>query len=493
MMFNMKPLTLFKRLVLSYLVILMVVIALGVYSTSKLDELRQIIHSISAVDNETKSLAGSLKDSVLSQSALEKKYIVSKDKDFYSEFLSIEKHIQNNFEQIDVLADTIEIKRLIKDARKLYRHYLSAVQEEVDLIEAGREFSQKTYEKIKEELTDDIIRNLDEVIMIADTEIDLKMVMSEQISFQAAGVTVILTIGSAFMAILIAFFNALTINRPISHLIKGTREIANGKFEKHLSIASPPEINELADAFNHMSDRLKEIDDMKADLISRISHELRTPLTVIREAVSLHRECVSTGSEKRQIRLLAIVEEESERLITSVNKILDLSRMEAGMMDYHMEVCNLLPLVENSVSKVAALAERKKISIDVDFDLSLPNACIDAEKIGEVLDNLIGNALKFSPEQGRVSISAKLKDQKLATGNSNQRKQCIEVAVSDNGPGIPEESIDGIFDKFKKLHGKGSGLGLHIARQIVTAHGGDIWVKSDHRNGSTFFFTVPAC
>jgi two-component system, NtrC family, sensor histidine kinase GlrK len=493
MMVDMKQLTLFKRLVLSYLAVLAVVIALGAYSTSKLDELSQIIRSISAVDNETKIVAGRLKDSVLSQSALEKKYVVSGDMDFYSEFLSIEKYIQEDLGQIRVLADTPEKKKRIIDVQKFYDRYLFSVQEVFDLIKAGREFPRETDEKTKEELTDKIIDNLDAVIKIAETDIDRKMEISEQIAFQAAGVTAIITIGSVFMAVLNAFFNALTINRPIFKLIKGAREISEGKFEKHLAIPSPPEINEMAEAFNHMCDRLKEIDEMKADLISRISHELRTPLTVIREAVSLHRDCVSTGSEKRQIRLLTIVEEESERLITAVNRILDLSRMEADMMDYHMEVCSLLPLVKGSVSKVTALAERKKVSIEVDFDHSLPNVCIDDEKICQVLDNLIGNALKFSPEQGKVSIRAALKDKNPAVWTSNQKNQFIEVAVSDTGPGIPEESINSIFDKFKKLHGKGSGLGLHIARQIVTAHGGDIWVKSEHQNGSTFFFTVPVC
>ena len=458
-MFGMKQLTLFKRLVLGYLLILVAVIALGAYSTAKLDELSQIIHAISSVDSETISLADSLKDSVLSQSALEKKYVVSRDKDFYAEFLSIEQYIQKDFEQISALADTREKKKLITNIRKDYDRYLSAVQEEVNLIAADKEFSREIYEKTKEELADDITRNLEAVKKIAEAAMAHKMGMSEQIGFQAAGVTAIITIASVLMAVLIAFFNALTINRPIAHLIKGTREIAGGKFEKHLAIPSPPEINELAEAFNHMCDRLKALDEMKADLISRISHELRTPLTVIREAVSLHRDCISKGSEERQARLLSIVEEESERLITSVNKILDLSRMEAGMMDYHMEVCSLSSLVESSVSKVSALAEKKGVSIEIHLDRSLPHARIDAEKIGDVLDNLIGNALKFSPEQAKVSISAALKHEKPSARAFKQKNKFIEVAVSDTGPGIPEESISGIFDKFKKLHGKGSGLG----------------------------------
>jgi two-component system sensor histidine kinase GlrK len=315
--------------------------------------------------------------------------------------------------------------------------------------------------------------------------------MSGKIGSQASRVAVIITIASVVMAILIAFFNARTINRPIVLLIKGTREIARGKFGKHLKIPSPPEINELADAFNHMCDRLKELDEMKADLISQISHELRTPLAVIREAVSLHFDCISTGSMEKQRRLLGIVGEECERLITSVNKILNLSRMDAGMMDYHFEEFSLSQLIEMSISKIRPIAERKRISLDVNLAGRLPHASIDTEKIGQVLDNLLDNALKFTPEGGKVSIRASLEDRKTSEGYSNNEKGLIEVSVSDTGCGIPEENIQDIFDKFKKLHGKGTGLGLYIAREIVSAHGGDIWLKSEEKKGSTFFFTVP--
>lgn len=256
-------------------------------------------------------------------------------------------------------------------------------------------------------------------------------------------------------------------------------------------IPSPPEINELASAFNLMCDRLKEIDEIKADLISHISHELRTPLAIIREAVSLHLDCISAGSMEKQRRLLGIIGEECERLINSVNKILNLSRMDAGMIDYHMEKSSLSTLIERSASKIRPIAKRKGINLEVNLDGSLPHASIDSEKIGQVLDNLLANALKFTPEGGKVMIGISLKDGKISKRFSSKKKSFIEVSVSDTGCGIPEENIQDVFDKFKKLHGKGTGLGLYIARQIVNAHGGDIWVKSEQKRGSTFSFTVP--
>jgi len=480
----------FKRLILGYLVILLVVIPLGVYSVLKLGQLSRITRSISSIDSETISNANRLIDSVYSQRSFDKKYIVSEDMDFHLQFLEVEKYVRKDLEQIGILMDTAEKKRLIADVKESYDKYLSTVQEEVSLIKIKKKYPSEKYEKAKEDLADGIIRNLEDVIETAKAAIYSKIKMSGKIGSRASRVAAIITILSVIMAILIAFINARTINRPISFLIKGTRDIARGKFEKHLTILSPPEINELADAFNHMCDRLKELDDMKSDLISRISHELRTPLTVIREAVSLHLDCVSQGSVEKQKRLLKIVEEECERLITSVNKILDLSRMEAGMMDYHMEESSLSHLIEMSVSKVRPIAERKRISLEVKLDGNLPHARMDAEKMGEVLDNLLGNALKFTPERGKVLIGASVRDGKRQE-RSSDKNRFIEVSISDTGPGIPAESARYIFEKFKKLHKKGTGLGLHIARLIVTAHGGDIWVKSGREKGSTFYFTVP--
>ncbi|MFP3910592.1 MAG: ATP-binding protein [Desulfobacteraceae bacterium] len=484
----MTKLTLFKRLVLGFLMILVILAALGIYSTLKLDQLNQTIRSINSIDSEIIRMANRLTDTLLSQRTFERKYFVSQDRDFYQQFLETEKYIRKDLAQIRMLGNTPESAWLLTDINNLYDQYFSTVQEEVDVIKGKKDYSQQKYEEKKEDLSDQALRKLEKLRNVSETAIDEKIGVSEKIGYQASRVVAIITIASVIMGILIAYFNARTINRPIVLLIKGIKEIARGNFEKHLTIPSPPEINELADAFNHMCDRLKELDEMKADLISHISHEFRTPLAVIREAVSLHRDCISTGAMEKQLRLLGIIEEECERLITSVNKVLSLSRMDAGMMDYHIEEDSLSQLIEMSVSKIRPIAERKRISLNMDVAQSLPYAAIDTEKISQVLDNLLDNALKFTPEGGKVLIRATLRDRKPS---GDQEKGFIEVSVSDTGCGIPAENIQDIFDKFKKLHAKGTGLGLYIASQIVRAHGGDIWVKSGEISGTTFFFTVP--
>ena len=483
--------TIFKRLVTGFLLILVVVIALGAYAALKFRELNQIIHSISSVDSETIRITDHLRESLFTQRKFEKKYVVSEDKDFFRQFLETEKSIQKELEQLDVFTGSRANANRVTIIKELYDRYLARVQEEVGFINLKKEYSQKDFENSKEEIIDNVIRQLELLKKTTEEAVDNKISMSKRIGSQALRVILVLSILSVFMAVLIALYNARTINRPILSLIRETKEIAKGRFEKHLTIPSPPEIDELARAFNHMCDRLKELDEMKADLVAQVSHEFRTPLAVIREAVSLYMDSVDTASKEKQQKLLNIVQEECERLITSVNKVLNLSRMDAGIIDYHMEKYNLSQLIEIGVSKIRPIAVRKQISLEADIADDLLYAVIDAEKIGQVFENILGNALKFTPENGRISIGATLRPTDMEERPGSNIKEVIEVYVSDTGPGIPEENIHDIFEKFMKLHENGTGLGLYIAKQIINAHGGDIWVESNGKTGSTFYFTVP--
>ena len=467
---------------------LIVVVALGAYATLKFTELNHIIRSISSNDSETVRLVESLIVNLTEQRKFEKKYVVTGDQDYFSKFLSTEPAVKKELEQLDELLHSTGNNNITTEIKKIYDRYLKAVQTEVSLIRVKQIYSKDDFEKIKEGLIEgELFKQLEGLKRSARIAINTKISMSTETGAQALKIILILSISSVVMALLIAFFNARTIHRPISLMIK---EIAKGRFEKHLNISSPPEINELALAFNHMCDRLKELDEMKADLIANVSHEFRTPLAVMREAVSLYMDSVDTAPREKQIKLLGIVHEECERLIDSVNKVLNLSRMDSGIIDYQMEKYNLSHLIAIAVSKVQPIATRKEISIDLNAAGDSLFAVMDPEKMGQVFDNLLGNALKFTPEKGKITIGAACRSADNEYSGDNI-KELIEVSVSDTGPGIPEENIYDIFDKYKKLHEKGTGLGLYIARQIINAHGGDIWVESNGKTGSTFFFTVP--
>ena len=479
----MRGFTIFKRLVYGYLLLLVVVISMGAYISLRLEQMNRLTRTINSVDNKIIQVAGQLSDAVLSQTGFEKKYIILKDKDFYRQFLETGKSIKEKIVLLTALIDTPEKKRQIQTVKELHARYIAAAQKEFELLEKDKEDHQayKEHQHQKEEFVDIIAVNLEKMIGFAKADIGNKIELSAKIGRRALKLTAITTIFAIILAILLAFYNARTINRPVLRLMKGTRDIAKGKFKKHLDISSPPEIKELSNAFNRMYDRLKEVDAMKADFISHVSHELRTPLTAILEASNLLFDGVTDNLVQTRKSLIMIIQEECERLISLVNKILDLSSMDAGMMDYNFLKGSIVLLIEQSILKIKPIAQKKQISINVQLDKNLPLLNLDDEKIGQALDNLLGNALKFTPPGGKVKISAWFK----------KKPDQITVSISDTGCGIAKDNIKDIFDKFKKLQGKGTGLGLSIAKHIVNAHGGKIWVKSEKDQGSVFYFTIP--
>ena len=488
----MKNQTIFQRLLYGYLMILLAVAALGIYASLSLDHLNKITRSINAVDGKIIRTVNRLRDSILSQRGFEKKYIISKDDDFYLQFIKTEEYIEKELAIASNLIGNTETAKLLSEIEALQKQYFSSATKEVMIIKRGEGKLPEDSQNQKKNLSDQIIFKLGKIILLTEEEIDGKIESSERIGAQAAKVVGAITISAIIMAMFIAFFNARTINRPIRLLMNGIQEMAEGTFEEHLRIPSPPEIKDVANAFNSMSDRLKEIDEMKADFVSHVSHELRTPLAIIREAVSLLPiDDISTGSGEKQHKLLNIVGEECERLINSVNKILELSRMEAGMWDYCMEKVSLAPLIQQSTQKLMPILQKKDIQLELDYSHTLPAVAIDSEKIAQVMNSLLENALKFTPDGGRILVKSSLGKNRETQNRAALEQTVVTVSVTDSGCGISKENQKEIFEKYKMLHGKGTGLGLYIARHIVNAHGGNIWVESSQGKGSTFSFTIP--
>jgi two-component system sensor histidine kinase GlrK len=215
-----------------------------------------------------------------------------------------------------------------------------------------------------------------------------------------------------------------------------------------------------------------------------MSHELRTPLTSIKVGTEMLLEGLSGELSKKQQHILSIVAKESNRLIELVNALLDLSKMEAGMMRYQFMPTDLSSLVKKSLDTLAPLIEAKKIIIDNRIGVLRP-VSVDRERILQVLRNVISNAIKFNHENGMIRLEAHLK------GNA------VEVAVHDTGPGIPKGDLEKIFLKFQQVGSakgggiKGTGIGLATVKQVVLAHGGKVWATSEVGKGSTIHMTLP--
>ncbi len=226
------------------------------------------------------------------------------------------------------------------------------------------------------------------------------------------------------------------------------------------------------------------MDAMRSDFISHVSHELRTPLAAIIGSVKLILDGRAGPLSESQERLLNVVDRESDRLIRLVNDILDLAKLEAGRTNLDLDEVDLTNVITEAVEALAPLAEAKSIQIETRTEHLTGIITCDPSLVRQVLQNLIGNAIKFTPEGGRVRVEAENGD------------IAVEVRVIDTGIGIPEDKRESVFNKFEQVGQhkgpiKGTGLGLAICRQIIERHGGRIGVESEEGVGSTFFFTLP--
>jgi two-component system sensor histidine kinase GlrK len=479
--------TIFKRMASGYALIMLMVIFMGIYVTLKLNQLTEINYKIARVDGAMISMGEQLSESLFSQAGFEMKYLISGDPDFYKEFFSKKDLFTETMEKVAILADSAEQKQRVAYISAQYSAYVALFEKESAVLAENNQTPRKEYLEERDQVVGRVDGTLRSFIRDVRLKRDEKVDLSSRISHRAIRVTGVTAALTILLGILISYYITRSIGRPISLLGQKTKEIATGKFHKISDIHSPPEIKQLAQDFNFMSERLEQLDSMKLDFISHVSHELRTPLTSIKAASSMLLEGGFGHSPERQNELLVIIRDECDRLIGAVNRILDISRMEAGMMDYHFLEGELPPIVQKTVLKLAPLAQRKKIDLELLPFPKLPLVRMDGDRIMQVVENLLGNALKFSPPGGKVIVSLSSK---------KDGGDFVQVSIADTGSGIPKENLAQIFERFTRIEmGRettiGTGLGLSIVKHIVADHGGKIWVRSAPGKGSTFSFALP--
>lgn len=233
--------------------------------------------------------------------------------------------------------------------------------------------------------------------------------------------------------------------------------------------------------------RLRQLDRMKSDFVSNVSHELRTPLTAIKGSVDNMLDGITGPINERQTRYLVRIKSNADRLGRLINELLDLSRIESGKIDLKPANLPMVALAKEVAEGLRPMAAEKLMSLEVSHTDDEVVAWADRDKLIQVFVNLVGNAVKFTPSHGRVTIVVE-----------KDRQEVVRVSITDTGPGIPEEELDKIFDKFyqvaqvNKEKTKGAGLGLAISKALVEMHGGRLWIESEVGKGSVFSFTVPA-
>ena len=477
-------LSLFSRLTLGYLAIFAIVAAASSYAIVELTDFGNQAESILRIDNRVIDHEKFLTDLLLAQSRAEQKFVLSRDEAWYLQFVRLKIDFETRAESATAIADGLA-QAIVRRVRENYRRYVELVDDEARWVRTKKDYPQARFKQEKDNLVDTMLDELERLRVNQQLTTYSKVKELAAAAAQARQAAVSIAAGCLLAIVMMSLLMTKSITRPLAALKAKTQEIASGNFDHPVQVRSPREIGELAVALNSMSQRLKELDYIKADFFASMSHELRTPLTSIKEGTGLLLDGVGGATTEKQQKLLGIITEESNRLISLVNTFLDLSKMEAGMMHYDFESTHIEPLIKRAVAEITPLMEAKQIEFDSAVDGSMPAVRIDAERILQVLRNLMGNAVKFTPNGGRVSIAAKSRD-----GN-------LEVSVEDSGPGIPTESLRSIFEKFSQGNHagansrQGTGLGLAIAKNIITSHGGNIWAESQLGGGSKFVFVLP--
>ncbi len=314
------------------------------------------------------------------------------------------------------------------------------------------------------------------------------------ISDRTMRITLILLIGAVAFTLIAPFLLYRYLKRPIDRLIEGTEVIGSGDFDRRIPVEGNDELSELARAFNVMASRLRELDALKSDFISVMGHELRTPLAAMVEAAKLLGEPGIGNLNNRQQKLVNVLNSSMKRLSGFIDQILELSRLKAGLEIIEKKNHDLSKTVEEVVETVKPIGVEKNITVTLEKQQGDFTAQVDEERIFRAIMNILHNAIKFSPRGSQVMVTVEtIKD----------KGSWCRIGVIDSGPGISPEDEGRIFDKFYQIQTVrkkgGAGLGLAIAREIINAHGGKIWVESPpppqlalkENAGAVFWMTVP--
>lgn len=308
-------------------------------------------------------------------------------------------------------------------------------------------------------------------------------------SFNSAVSEALLKAGLAAFAaaVVVSIFISRQVVAPIQEMRNASQHIAEGNYGQRIRIPDylskgEDELVQLAISFNQMTEQLGQTEKMRQELIGDISHELRTPLTTIKGFL----EGILDGVLESNPETFNQIYNEADRLQKLVDDLQEISRVEAGTVPLDLKTLNLADQVKTVTQRLQPQFEEKGVALKVAVPSNLPDVLADQDRITQILINLVGNALQYTPSGGQVSVSAN-----KTVGN-------IQISIQDTGVGIPPEHLPHVFTRFYRVDksrsrpGGGSGIGLTIAKHFVEAHNGRIWAESPGSGlGTTFTFQIP--
>jgi len=471
-------LSLFNRLFLGYMLLLSILVLPCAVSVYSLSQLERYATKVAKQDINLSKTIEYLKRILPTIEAEGRRLVTLHKQDSYWLLLSVMKDFKEKTLEIrkstsydlipTIEALDIQLDRLSKVARLAKANPALNKAPEITPVEAGRE-------QIIKLISSRIAAGISRMEAMMQDQRNRRSATISTLSSNAIKLTVIVLAGAISFALMAPWFLYKYIKVPIDSLIRGTEIIGQGHFDQKIPVQSRDELGELAEAFNMMSVRLKELDKLKSDFIGMASHELKTPLASMIEAAKLLSESEIGTLNERQKKLVTILNQSMERFHRLIDELLSLSRLKARLEVIEKKPVDSVKLLSGIIQTLKPLAWEKKLEIELCPGSGLdPVVPVDEERFFRAMMNILHNAVKLSPGSAAIKI--------LLDSTEETEKKWLRIGIVDAGPGIEPNEQKKIFDKFYQVQTlrkkDGAGLGLAIAREIIVAHGGKIWVES---------------
>jgi two-component system sensor histidine kinase GlrK len=475
-------LTMYRKMMIGFLVIIVVMSAVNGYILYELHAVSKTTKLTLTSDVLTIDLSKQLQTVLHDEEVYARKYLISHDNVYYALFSERSRRFTEFINYLfSAELDSTE-RNYARRIERGHSEFAQAFEEESQNLFVSRpEISPNDI--LPFDSLDVIYATLDRLIRVNQMSIESSMATVGSTTGRSSNIAFLLTICVVLTAITLAFLITRTVTRPIEILRHGTEQVAKGSFET-IRVTSNDEFALLTEAFNDMSAKLKSVNERKAEMMQRISHELRTPLQALLSAHFLLTEQRLGPINAQQARVLQSIRESIDKLTNFSNQFLDISKIEAGMMEYSFERVDPVQLVRPLVDDARLIAVRKDIRVEL-VHTDVPQVVADPEKISQVVSNLLSNAIKYTPRSGTITVTVG----PSASG--------VRIAVQDSVVGIGPEDVPRIFEKFYQARNagkssvKGTGVGLALVKALTEGHGGTVSVTSTVGSGSTFVVDLP--
>lgn len=438
-------------------------------------------HELTAISDRYRVITDDQLGRIAEMGSSVEKYLVTRDRGYMDKFVELADAFGRDSRRLESLALSEEERATLAP---LMERWASV---EIEVRSLGRDSSSAlTVETLArlEQALDDLAIEVQRLGLAAQAAMTRELARSESAARDAERIAWAAAAAALLLSALLSALLVRSIVRPLERLAKGAREISAGRLDFRLDGNGRDESSQVAREFNSMTARLEELDRMKRDFVSNVSHDLKTPLSSMQETNEVLLDELPGPLSDKQRYLLQLSQESGRRLSAMIAKLLELSRLEAARTAT-VEVVDLGQLVQHAMDRYDVARTGKSVRVILEEIDQNVLVCVDADAVTQVLDNLLENAVKFSPGDGRVRVTVDARDDEAL------------LMVADEGPGIVDAEKERVFERFyqtevgRSVRSRGTGLGLAICRHIVDAHRGRIWVSDNSPRGCVLNVSLP--